>query len=69
MRDQLVTRELVQSSQLPTNEYLQHLRELVEGNPELEAGLRQVEGLIAKHRGSGFRGRRGSLIYQSNGGD
>ncbi len=39
--------ESTPSSQLSTKEYLQHLRELAEGKPELEAGLRHVEGLIA----------------------
>jgi hypothetical protein len=57
------------SSQLSARDYIQHLRELAEGKPELEAGLRHVEGLIAKDRGSGYWGRRGSLIYQSIDGD
>jgi hypothetical protein len=57
------------SSQLSTEKYLQHLWQLAEGKPELEERLRQVEGLIAKDRGSRFRGRRGSLIYQSIDGD
>jgi len=69
MAGQRVTRESTRSSQLPLKEYLQHLRELAEGKPEQEAGLRHLEGLIAKDRGSIFRGRRGSLIYQSIDGD
>ena len=69
MPDQIVTGKSMPSSQLPLKEYLQHLRELAEGKPELEEGLRHLEGLIAKDRGSRFRGRRGSLIYQSIDGD
>lgn len=56
-------------SKLPLTAYLQHLKESVKGNQNLEEGLKQIEFIIVNNRGNGFRGRRGSLIFQSNDGD